>query len=1060
MTATERRIISVLFADLVGFTALSERLDAEDVVAIQDEYFERARNAIVRHGGVVQKFIGDAVAATFGIPVARSDDAVQAVRAAWAVVAAVRGVGSSLGLAPDDVRVRVGVNTGRVVVAENEADPSGWRVTGDAINTAARFQTAADPGVVVIGQETAVQASTVFDLDEMGPLRLKGKAEPVRAWRVNNVRPTAPPRSLSHARLVGREDELGVLTEAIEGRGRPVQLVIGPPGLGKSRLLAELVQHCQAQGIACWRSDLAVDSRSPYGAIRSLLRHALPTQDAADARSRLRECLGEAGYQLDEVQVVLDHAISIGWTESLPRGEPELIHRSLLVALAALASQEVVWVFDDLHLAPPDLLALLRKERDIRTDGRTIVASARPTLLEANPFAADSANVVHLKALDGPGLDELIADFLSPAAIDLSAVEAARAAANGNPLFVEEVLRSWVLSGRLSLREGTWELVGSTVPEPPASLDAAYQGQLDDLPADARHLAEAASIVGRSFDRSALAALRAPVAALGSLMRMGLVVPQPCGTRGDECYTFRHALLRDSAYRNVTRIERGRLHHEYARWLQGQTDMESREEIALHLEAAYTETPELARTDDMAAEAADALEDAASDLMQAAPLRSSELYRRAIQLTPGFEWQPRIRRQLRLGEAERRSGRLAQALEALAEAGQRAEQANWPDMLAEAAVRHEDALFASRLPRDSHGTANHALLTSAERLLHNVPTARRACVEAARARAEVYAGDLLTAVALAKSALNTATQADDPTAIAQANYALRLAHPHPGQLTDRIRYTEALVAAAQDASNRELELEGVRHLVVDHLQAGQRTDAEAAASRAEQLIDSLRFPLYLWYPSMWRGMFALLSGPPNEATHCVEAFREEGERWGYRDTSLVYAAQLAQLHVQLGTPDKALAASDEALRVAGSRWLPITGLLAQESGDADVGREVIAALAAVDWDTDAHNLATPSRLALGMDLAVWMNDSATAAGLAHHLLPWSGQVIVLGSGAVCLGAADAYLGRVALHAGDNNKAATLLRRAAGLNQSLDAEHALQRTLKDLPRTGLAPSDPS
>ena len=212
-TSVDRRIVSVLFADIVGFTPLGERLDPEDVATVQDAYFSTVRETVQRYGGVVEKFIGDAAMAVFGAPRARDDDAERAVRAGLALIAAIEGIGARLGLQPNELQLRVGVNTGEVVHATE--GPDAGRVTGDTVNTAARLQTAATPGTVLIGELTALTVAETIETSAIGPLELKGKAEPIRAWEATGAR-SHPSREEAlgalHAPMLGRSAELDRLT--------------------------------------------------------------------------------------------------------------------------------------------------------------------------------------------------------------------------------------------------------------------------------------------------------------------------------------------------------------------------------------------------------------------------------------------------------------------------------------------------------------------------------------------------------------------------------------------------------------------------------------------------------------------------------------------------------------------------------------------------------------------------------------------------------------------------------------------------------------------------------
>ncbi|HUG36713.1 MAG TPA: adenylate/guanylate cyclase domain-containing protein, partial [Candidatus Limnocylindrales bacterium] len=270
-TSMERRIVSVLFADLVGFTSLSERLDAEDIATLQDAYFASVRETIERHGGVLEKFIGDAAMAVFGTPQTRDDDAERAVRAGLALIGAVEQVGARLALEPGELQLRVGINSGEVVHATD--GPDAGRVTGDTVNTAARLQAAAEPPGVQIGELTALAVRGSIELTEMGELNLKGKAEPVRAWQAHAVRPE-PSRDAAlgdlRAPILGRDEELARLEAMRSGR----ITIIAPPGVGKSRLVAELAGRAATGGARVLRARARPQAGGPYEVIAQLLAAA------------------------------------------------------------------------------------------------------------------------------------------------------------------------------------------------------------------------------------------------------------------------------------------------------------------------------------------------------------------------------------------------------------------------------------------------------------------------------------------------------------------------------------------------------------------------------------------------------------------------------------------------------------------------------------------------------------------------------------------------------------------------------------------------------------------
>ena len=344
-----------------------------------------------------------------------------------------------------------------------------------------------------------------------------------------------------------------------------------------------------------------------------------------------------------------------------------------------------------------------------------------------------------------------------------------------------------------------------------------------------------------------------------------------------------------------------------------------------------------------------------------------------------------------MAEALRRSGRLTRALEAFA-----AVPAGGPEST-DAALGYEDALFASRLPRTEWGLRGRDLLQAALAAEQDPP--RHTRLLAAMARAEIYGGQVEQGLATARTALATAQELDDPSAMAHALLAVRGAYDDPSHLPDRLGAVRSMVAAARQAGDAEAEVEGLRLQLVDLVELGDLAAADATQQEAEEAIARLGRPLYLRYPPMWRAMRALLAGDLDLADLLVADFDEEGRRWHYRDVDLVHAVQLLQLHSDRGEPERALATvtamTDRSRRVGHTGLLPT---------------------------------------------------------LQRGLEPWAGHVIVLGSGAVCLGSASHYLGLAARARGDLAGAASHLRTAVQMNESLAAAPAAERSRAELART--------
>jgi class 3 adenylate cyclase len=454
--AVERRIVTVLFADLVGFTSLSERLDAEDVSLLQDAYFDAVRETVDRHGGLLEKFVGDAAMAVFGAPRVRDDDAERAVRAALALVAAVERLGSSLGLEEGALRLRVGVNSGETVYGEATADRGA--VTGDTVNVAARLQAAADPGSVLAGEVTALAVADAIALESVGALELKGKSEAVPAWRVVGPYPErSRERALGALRapMVGRDAELKYLLDSL-GDGPRRILVVAPPGVGKTRLLAEYGAEATRRGAPVLRARLRPDLLSPFEPVGQLVRSL---GDPADVVRQLT-AMGASAARAEVVSDALAAVIAPVETAIGFSDERDRLFAAWLEGLEALAGgAAAAWLVEDLHWASGDLLAFLDLAgRAPAAQGRLVVGTTRPTLLESAAEWCDSADILHLAPLPSAEAASLVRALIGDA-LPEQLVERIAEHSGGNALFVEELLRTWVSTGVLAPdAQGAWKL--------------------------------------------------------------------------------------------------------------------------------------------------------------------------------------------------------------------------------------------------------------------------------------------------------------------------------------------------------------------------------------------------------------------------------------------------------------------------------------------------------------------------------------------------------------------------------------------------------------------------
>ncbi len=668
--AVERRVVTVLFADLVGFTSLSEHLDAEDVTLVQDAYFDAVRETVSRHGGQLEKFVGDAAMAVFGAPRVRDDDAERAVRAGLALVAAVQRVGAGVGLEPGALRVRVGVASGETVYGE--ASPERGPVTGDVVNVAARLQAAGEPETVTVGEATALSVAEAIELERLPPLDLKGKAEPVPAWRAVAIHAErSRERALGRLRAptLGRDDEVARLRSLVGSTARVT--VVAPPGVGKTRLLDEVA--AAATGAAVLRARLRPDVLSPFEPVGQLVGGTRTT-------SELVVLARAAGATEARAAVVAELLGGVGSAEAHRAAEREQLFAAWLEGLDAIAGERAsVWLVEDVHWASPDLLAFLELAGDApRTAGRLVLASARPVLLDERPEWVEGGERLDLPLLPPRETKELVRELVGEA-LPAELVERVADRSAGNPLFVEELLRTWAGVGILAADDSGWRLAApADEVELPLTVQAIYAAQLDDLPGPARAAARRGAVAGRRFPSEALPVLEVEEheAAIDTLVRRALISGADEDVLLGPSHSYRHALLRDAGYASLARAERALLHVRLADWL-AERPQQSRsalaEVIGRHYAAALASAPALARDigglerDEIRARAADWFETAARVALGFAAWASArDLAARALELT-GAQGIERARRLHLLGEATASAAGVSEALPLLEE---------------------------------------------------------------------------------------------------------------------------------------------------------------------------------------------------------------------------------------------------------------------------------------------------------------------------------------------------------------------------------------------------------
>jgi len=659
----ERKVVSVLFVDLVGFTARSDRADPEDVRSRLRLYHDLLKREIERFGGTVEKFIGDAVMAVFGAPVAHEDDAERAVRASLRITDAIAELNEERpGL---DLSIRAAVNTGEAVVTLGARPEHGEGfVTGDVVNVASRLQGLAPAGGVVVGELTHRATRTAIEYEELDSVSVKGKEGPVPIWRALAARSRfgVDVEQGTRTPLIGRADELSLLKDlyrrAMRERNPQLVTLSGEPGVGKTRLTWEFQRFIDDEpDLIFWRQGRCL----PYGegitfwALGEIMKsHAGILEndgpdEAADKLAKAVEAVVENERERDWIRVRLAPLVGLGGAEatSAERDESFAAWRTFLEAIAA--SGPLVLVIEDMHWADPAMLAFVEHLADWASGVRLLVlCTARPELYDREPaWGGGKRNhtAVSLSPLSPDETARLIASLLDQAVLPAATQSALLGRAGGNPLYAEEFIRMLVDRGVLVRRGTTWELAAGEDEIPvPDSVQALIAARLDTLPPERKALLQDGAVIGKVFWAGAVAEMGGldPSVVrdgLHELARKELLRPaRRPSIEGEAEYAFWHLLIRDVAYAQIPRATRAAKHRAAAAWIEriaGERLADSAELLAYHYEQAM----QLARA---AGENVTDLESQARRFLILAGERAERMdatkalasYERALELTP------------------------------------------------------------------------------------------------------------------------------------------------------------------------------------------------------------------------------------------------------------------------------------------------------------------------------------------------------------------------------------------------------------------------------------------
>jgi len=603
-----RKLVTILFCDLKGSTSLGESLDPESLREVMSRYFEVMSAAIQRHGGTIEKYIGDAVMAVFGLPRVHEDDALRAVRAAQAMQDGLRELNGEFerryGVT---LANRIGVNTGEVVAGD--ATTGQRLVTGDAVNVAARLEQAAGDTETLLGELTYRLVRGVVTVEELEPLTLKGKAETVPAFRLLGVRDAFANDPLTARQaLVGRSGEVDTLQHALEevvASGRTSSmLVLGEAGVGKTRLIDEFAITAGATALVLRGRCLSYGDGITFWPLIEAIRTAAGVENGDQAVTALAKLESLVGRMNADVTERLASLMGLSETTyALPE-----VFWSIRRLLEILAQRRpVVLVIEDLHWAEPTLHDLLSSlVRDSTEAAALVVSAARPDVLERYPQLADTRSLT-LNRLSVDETGALVAAMLDGPVAAAGLARIAEAA-DGNPLFAQQLVSMLRENGQLEPVDGEWRIVSLPSDWVPPTINALLSARIDRLERENRAVLEPASVVGHLFPIAAVTELsddfvKSEVPRRVDWLTENWYLQAPTDRPVDEFRQFHHIFIRDSVYESLLKRQRAGLHERFVTWadrVNGDRAAEFEEILGYHLEQAHRYLSELAPADDHA----------------------------------------------------------------------------------------------------------------------------------------------------------------------------------------------------------------------------------------------------------------------------------------------------------------------------------------------------------------------------------------------------------------------------------------------------------------------------
>ena len=950
--ARGRKVVTVMFADVSGFTALAERHDPESLQQVMSRYFDEMRRVVELHGGTVDKVIGDAMMVLFGVPVLHEDDAVRAARCSLEMRAALDTLNDEIDARwGERLRIHTGINTGEVVVGPgDDGQPVTW---GDAVNVARRLQESAARGDILVGPVTARLLHGIARLSPVTPMLLTGKAAPVEAWRLQSIdgddrRPAGPARE-----LVGRRDELGALRTAFAGvvaSAVPAAVTVtGVAGIGKSRLVRALLDELGD------RADVVAGRCLPYGEGITYWPLAEIVRRLA-GRPEVRAIAEAAGGGIEARTIAHRIARVVGMVPgAVAVDEANWAVRRLLEVRAA--ERPLVVVVDDIHWAEPTMLDLLEHVTTVARDvPLLLVFLARPEFLERRPdWAGQRSTVVALGPLPDGDAALLFAELAAGTGIRAADADRVLATAEGNPFFLEQIV---------ALRAGG----GAGTP---ASIQALLAARIDALPPSERAVVDRAAVEGRGFHRSALAELL-PAAtrgrldtALEGLTRRQLIRPGAGELPGEAGYRFVHILVRDVVYELLPKASRAELHERYASWLDERAGPRYAELVGYHLEQAHRWHSELrpSATDErraLATAAAERLTAAGNAALQRGDLPAGVnlLERTAALLPPDDAARALLLPELALALVQ--LGRLPEADRLLTEAVRIARAAG--DERAEAHARTAQFFALVHMEPDAAPAALSARFDALSRTFTaGADDLGLSRLHRAQALVHWLAGRTAKADAAWRRGVRHARVAGDEQGIADGLvWQASAAWLGPRRAPDAIADCRAILDQLQ--ADRRSQALSMRPLATLHAMTGQFDVAHDLIAECAAILADLGVGLHA-SAADFEASIAFLEGDPATAEALLRPSLDQLVAMGDRALGATIAARLAHALVEQGRDDEAREVAETLEGTAAPDDMSaqilhriVRGRLLARAGDLDeadrLTAEAVTIAGRTDWLVD------------------------------------------------------------------------------------------------------------